>query len=115
MTSPDQPAWTVGFDDGFSKTIRDSFRLLADCIRNKTGLEHEERYLKERAALKAFRQYTHHDCSAGPDRKFIEVRKHGQVPAFHYRQLSSWTGYCTLDKTKKTIQWNFATHDGEFC
>jgi hypothetical protein len=110
-TSP----WTVIPTERFSLQIASAFAALDDCVRKNQSLKNRERYLKQIAALKAFKNFALHEAVHGPDKSFIEIPKKGAFPAFHIRQFGSWTGYSSIDREKNTIRWDFATHDGNLC
>ena len=104
-------SWTIIPSERFSRQIADAFAALNKWVRKNQSLKNRERYLREISGLKAFKQFTLNDATRGPDKSFKEIPKQGSTPAFHVRQVGSWTGYCTIDKDEKTIQWDFATYE----
>jgi hypothetical protein len=107
--------WTVIPTERFSLQIANAFAMLDDCVRKNQSLQNRERYLKQITVLKAFKNFALREAVRGPDKSFIEIPKKGTIPTFHIRQVGSWTGYCSIDRTKNAIRWDFATHDGKLC
>jgi hypothetical protein len=107
--------WTVIPTQRFSLQIANAFATLDDCVRKNQSLRNRERYLRLIAALNAFKKFALYEAVRGPDKSFIEIPKKGTIPAFHIRQVGSWTGYCSIDSTNNSIRWDFATHDGTLC
>jgi hypothetical protein len=107
--------WTVTATERFTQQIAGAFAILDEWVRKNNSLRNRELYLEKISALKAFKNFALHNAAEGPDKSFIEIPKKGTFPAFHVRQVGPWTGYCSIDKEKKTIRWDFATHDGKLC
>jgi len=107
--------WTVIPTDRFKNQITSSFTALDEWVRKNDTLQNRERYLKKISLLKAFKKFAFYDAAKGPDKSYEEFPQKGERPAFHIRSVGPWTGYCSIDKEKKTIRWDFATHDGLLC
>jgi len=107
--------WKIVPTDRFKQQIASAFAALDDWVRKHESLRDRERYLKKIDALKAFKKFAFYDAAKGPDRRFEEFPEKGVRPGFHIRSVGPWTGYCSIDKEKKTIRWDFATHDGPLC
>jgi hypothetical protein len=112
VTAKSGSRWTIIPTDRFTHQMAQGFAALDGWVRKNQSLKSRERYLKEISRLKAFKKFTLYDAAMGPDRSFTEIPQHGSIPSFQVRQMGPWTGYCTIDKDKKTIRWDFATYQG---
>jgi hypothetical protein len=114
VTSKAAAKWTIIPTERFQNQIASSFKALDDWVRKNNSLPNRELYLKKISALKAFKKFALYDAAKGPDRRFEEFPEKGRRPAFYVRSVGPWIGYCSIDKEKKTIRWDFATHDDPF-
>jgi hypothetical protein len=109
--TPKTAVWTIIPTERFNAQIASFFQALDDWVRKNNSLKDRERYLKKISELKAFKKFALYEAAKGPDRRFEEFPQKGERPAFYIRSVGPWTGYCSIDKEKKTIRWDFATDD----
>jgi hypothetical protein len=115
VTRKTEVRWTVVPTDRITTQINHAYKTLDHWVRKNDNLKNREIYLIKTEFLDKFQQFILHGSAKGPDKYFEEVPSDGTVPTFYVRQVGPWTGYCGIDSEKKTLRWDFATHDGELC